>query len=188
MIPDRRLEGPRRFVQPRLRQVPNHVGNQPLVVGPGERKSFAGGPVGLPAPLGVDPRDIFRGRAANRLVGGPGQASQRIKRFREGRVARLGPYPFAPLAVLRFEPLDLCTGGGLRETRQIVERPKHGHLVLIIQIRPSVAAFENEFAGRPASAEYVRNALEGSWSLAEARPHVPPPSLALGELGAGLHI
>jgi len=72
------------------------------------------------------------------------------------------------VAVLRFKPLDLRAGGRLRELRQPAERREHGHLVLYVQIRPALPAFEYEFALGPASPEHLGNTVESLWSLTEA--------------------
>ena len=182
------LERLGRLVQPGRVEMADGRRDHGFVLGWGKGESFTRAPVGLPAALGVNPRDVVRGGATDTLLGGRGEAGQRTKHLRERRASQPGPYPPAPGPVVLFELLNRPAGISLCEVRQLDERVVDGLLILLIQIRPAVAAFENEEATRPATPQHLRDPPELLGSLIEPRPHIAPPPLPLGEPCTSLHI
>ena len=161
------LERLRRLVQPGRVEMADGRRDSGFVLGWGKGESFTRAPVGLPAALGVNPRDIVRGGPTDTLFGCRGEAGQRTKHLRERRASQPGPYPFAPEPVVLFELLNRPAGISSCEIRQLGERVVDGLLILLIQIRPSVTAFENEDATRPATPQHLRDPPELLGSLVE---------------------
>ena len=182
------LKCPRRIVQPRFHEVADGAGDHLLVLGGGECQGFAGTPVGLPAALGVYPRDVVRGSTADAMLSGCREAGQGTQDLREGRTPQPGPYPLAPVPVVRLELSDLPARVGLRQARQPGERVPDGRLILLVQVRPAAAPLEDQDTRRPASSHQLRNPRKLAWSFREARPRIAPPPLPLGEPGPGFHV